>query len=78
MLDERVSMTTNGDADDVTHEDGKKRDMNPWLRDKLEGAGVLSIIEPFWSSLYKQVWFLASFYSYFSTFCSLEGTIIEI
>lgn len=55
MLDERASLMSNENAENIPSNDCKKRDMNPWLRDKLEQAEVLSIIEPFWSSLYKQV-----------------------
>jgi len=34
-------------------EDGKN-EMSPWLKEQLEKAGALNIIEPFWTSLYKQ------------------------
>ena len=32
----------------------KEKDMNPWLKDKLEKASILDVIEPFWSSKYTQ------------------------
>ena len=35
----------------------EKRDMNKWLRDKLEKADVISIVEPYWSTLYREVKF---------------------
>ena len=31
--------------------------MNKWLRDKLEKADVISIVEPYWSTLYREVKF---------------------
>ncbi len=56
MLDESASMMSKNDGKDLVPTDKRrKKDMNPWLRDKLEKAEVLSIIEPFWSSLYTQV-----------------------
>jgi len=44
-----------GNSDDViiVDETGKKQ-MNPWLKGQLEQAGVLTVIEPYWTSLYKQ------------------------
>ena len=33
---------------------GDGREMSHWLREQLESSGVLSIIEPYWKSLYKQ------------------------
>lgn len=57
MLDKSVSSSssiTTGEEMETTIND-KKKEMNPWLRDKLEKADVLSTIEPFWTSSYSQV-----------------------
>ncbi len=57
MLDKSVSSSssiTTGEETETTSND-KKKEMNPWLRDKLEKADVLSTIEPFWTSSYSQV-----------------------
>lgn len=41
--------------EDVTKESFiKKKPMNPWIRSQLEQRSVYSIIEPYWTSLYKQ------------------------
>ncbi len=44
---------SNQDDDNIFDASGKKR-MNPWLKGQLEQANVYSIIEPYWTSLYKQ------------------------
>lgn len=31
-----------------------KKEMNPWLKGQLEKFGVLNVIEPYWTSMYKQ------------------------
>jgi serine/threonine-protein kinase ATR len=38
----------------LNENDGDGREMSHWLREQLESSGVLSIIEPYWKSLYKQ------------------------
>ena len=53
MLDKSASSSSKDESKASFNEDEKE--MNPWLRDKLEEADVLSIIEPFWKSEYKQV-----------------------
>ena len=55
MLDESVPTMSKKDKQRSHNKHIHKKEMNPWLRDKLEKAEVLNIIEPFWSSLYKQV-----------------------
>lgn len=34
--------------------DGDRKEMSHWLKEQLESSSVLSIIEPYWTSLYKQ------------------------
>jgi serine/threonine-protein kinase ATR len=41
------------DSDSIVDASGKQQ-MNPWLRGQLEQASVYNIIEPYWTSLYKQ------------------------
>ena len=53
MLD-KSAFSTPITKSNASFDEGEK-EMNPWLRDKLEKADVLSIIEPFWTSEYKQV-----------------------
>lgn len=55
MLD-KASPSGNDESETSSRDDHQKQ-MNPWLRNKLDEAGVLNIIEPFWSSSYTQVSF---------------------
>ena len=58
MLNEhatREGFTSSNERKASPLDKGRKNDMSPWLKEQLEKADVLNIIEPFWSSLYKQV-----------------------
>lgn len=65
MLDQSANLIRNNVEEDISNQNHcKTTEMNPWLRDKLEKAEVLSIIEPFWTSSYKQVSFQNSTFWY--------------
>lgn len=55
LLDKTQSSTSKAKAKAKTSLNKDGNEMNPWLRNILEEAEVLSIIEPFWASEYKQV-----------------------
>jgi tetratricopeptide (TPR) repeat protein len=46
--------TSDGKSDTDAVDNSRKEAMSPWLKDQLEKAEVLTVIEPYWTSLYTQ------------------------